>query len=45
MIAAIVCREMKWDWEQFQSQPNWFIDIILAMLREEAEEISRRNKK
>jgi len=36
---------MKWDWERFQSQPNWFIDIILAMLREEAEEISRRNKK
>jgi hypothetical protein len=44
MVAAIICREMKWDWETFQSQPNWFIDVILAMLQEEAAEANRRNK-
>jgi hypothetical protein len=45
MVAALVCREFGWDWNTYQSQPKWFIDIILAMLREEAEESNRRNKK
>jgi hypothetical protein len=43
-VAALVCREFSWTWEEYQSQPKWFIDIILAMLREEAEEAKRRNK-
>jgi hypothetical protein len=44
MIAALICREMKWDWEQYQSQPKWFIDVILSLMQEEAEESNRKAK-
>jgi hypothetical protein len=39
-----VCREYSWDWNTYQEQPKWFIDVILSMLRNEAEEAQRRNK-
>jgi uncharacterized protein YbaP (TraB family) len=45
MVAALVCREFGWDWHTYQNQPNWFIQVVLAMLREEAEESNRRAKK
>jgi hypothetical protein len=45
MIAALVCREFGWDWQTYQEQSKWFIDIVLSMLREETEEGNRKNKK
>jgi hypothetical protein len=44
MVAALVCREMKWDWEQYQSQPSWFITIIVELLKAEAEAINKIKK-
>jgi hypothetical protein len=43
-MAAIICREMHWDWHTYQDQPKWFIDVVLSMLHEEAEEANRRAK-
>jgi hypothetical protein len=40
--AALVCREYGWTWQEYQSQPTWFVKTILSMLREEAEEANRR---
>jgi hypothetical protein len=45
MIAAIVCREMGWTWQEYQEQPVPFIATITAMLNAEAKEVERRNKK
>jgi hypothetical protein len=45
MVAALVCREMKWTWAEYQNEPVWFIAIILDMLRQEAEAVNRRNAK
>lgn len=42
MLAAIVCREMKWDWKQYQRQPAWFIDILVEMFGAESDEIRRK---
>jgi hypothetical protein len=42
---VLVCREFGWTWEEYQDQPTWFINEIMLMLREEAEESDRRNKK
>jgi len=42
MIAALICREMKWTYQEYQNQPSWFIDIIRALLKAESEEIKRR---
>jgi UDP-N-acetylglucosamine--N-acetylmuramyl-(pentapeptide) pyrophosphoryl-undecaprenol N-acetylglucosamine transferase len=35
MLVALICREMKWTYKEFQDQPAWFIDIILEMLQAE----------
>ena len=43
-VAALICREYGWDWHTYQDQPKWFIDVILSMLREEADEANRRAK-
>jgi hypothetical protein len=43
-IAALICREFGWTFEEYQNQPSWFIDIILEMLKAEAEEIKKRMK-
>ena len=34
-IVAILCREMRWDFEQYLSQPLWFIFMLLELLRAE----------
>ena len=44
MVAAIVCREFGWTWQEYESQPNWFIIVIKSYLRHEAEDIRRKNK-
>ena len=35
---------MKWDWHTYDAQPSYFVDIIVKMLRNEAEESQRRSK-
>ena len=45
MVAALLCREMKWTYEEYANQPTWFISTLFSMLRQEAEELNRRNKK
>ena len=44
MIAAIVCREFGWTWQEYESAPNWFITVVKSYLRHEAEESQRKNK-
>jgi hypothetical protein len=43
-VAALICREFGWTFEEYQNQPSWFIDIILEMLKAEGEEIRKRMK-
>lgn len=45
MIAAMVCREMGWTWQEYEAQPAVFIEIIIEMIRAENKEIERRSKK
>jgi hypothetical protein len=35
-IAALICREYGWTWEQYQKQPSWFLDVILELLKAES---------
>ena len=44
MKAALLCREMKWDWHTYRSQPQWFITSLLTMLQNEAEEAKTKGK-
>jgi len=41
MVQAVICREMKWTYEEYLDAPSWFIDMIVDMLQAEA----RANKK
>lgn len=43
-VAALVCREMKWTWEDYANQPAWFIKVVLGMIQHEIEEANRRSK-
>jgi len=36
MVAALLCREMKWTYQEYQAQPAPFIDTILDMLQAES---------
>lgn len=45
MVAAIVCREMKWTLEEFRSQPSWFVAVLVSYLSEEATHLKRQSKK
>lgn len=44
MIMAIICREMKWDYNQYQDAPAWFIEIIIEMIKAEAMESNKKYK-
>jgi hypothetical protein len=37
MLCAVICREFKWTWQEYQEQPAFFIDMIIAMIQAEAE--------
>lgn len=37
MVRAIVCRAMGWTWQEYEEQPNHFIDVIIAMLKAQNE--------
>jgi hypothetical protein len=41
-IAALICREFSWTWQEYENQPSWFIEIILEMLKAEAEEMKKK---
>ena len=44
MQAAIVCREMKWTYEEYRSQPIAFITVLCKLFNAEAENAKRQNK-
>jgi hypothetical protein len=35
---------MKWDYEQFLSQPSWFVAMLLELLQAEEAEAARQNQ-
>ena len=45
MIAALICREMGWTWEEYERQPSWFVKIISEMIRAESEQTEKNAKK
>jgi len=45
MLAAMVCREFKWTWQEYQDQPQVFIDTIVDMMVAEGRENEARQKK
>lgn len=35
---------MKWTWEAYRAQPQWFVTNLLLMLQSEAEEAQKKAK-
>lgn len=44
MIAAIICREMKWTWQEYQEQPAFFVDTLITMLQAESRQVNKELK-
>jgi hypothetical protein len=40
---ALLCREMKWTWDEYQEQPTWFIDILIGLFNAEAKAKNKEN--
>jgi len=40
-----VCREMGWTYEEYCTQPDWFIDTIEVMMKVEGEKSAEQNQK
>jgi hypothetical protein len=36
-LIAILCKEMSWTYEEYLSQPTWFILMLLALFHAEAQ--------
>src|SRR5687768_14615664 len=33
MIAVVICEKMGWRYEDYLSQPNWFIELLIEKIR------------
>lgn len=44
MIAAVLCREFKWTWQEYMAQPQSFIDTITDMLTAESKQQKRQER-
>ena len=44
MVAALICREYGWTYQEYMEQPQTFLLTIISLLDEEARELKRRNK-
>jgi hypothetical protein len=42
-LVAILCREMKWRYEDYLAQPTWFIAMLLELMRAEGNYLKERN--
>lgn len=42
---ALLCREMKWTYEEYCTQPIWLIDALEVMMKVEGEKSQRESKK
>jgi hypothetical protein len=43
-LIAWLCKEMRWTYEEYLSQPTWFILMLLELFRAETQEANRRNQ-
>ena len=43
MVIAKLCREMKWGYEEFLAQPQWFVHMILSLIIEESNKSARQS--
>jgi len=43
--AALICREMGWTWQEYQSQPAFFIKVVHEMLKAEGYHARQRMNK
>ncbi|MFA5080304.1 MAG: hypothetical protein WC472_01625 [Candidatus Paceibacterota bacterium] len=44
MRTALLCREMKYTWEEYQNSPAPFIDNLIMMFNAEADQQKRANE-
>jgi len=45
MIAVILCKKMKWTFQEYEEQPEWFITALLISENEKAIERNRQIKR
>lgn len=41
MHIAVICQEMKWTYDEYMSQPTWFIEMIAAKMNEDGKQMKK----
>lgn len=45
MIAVVICEKMGWRYEDYLSQPNWFVELLIEKIRIDAKKEKEANRK
>jgi hypothetical protein len=45
MSMAVLCREMGWTFQEYMSQPTWFIHMLVAYMQAESNYREKQSKK
>lgn len=45
MPLVVLCREMKWTWQEALDQPQWLIASLLGYMQAEADYYKKKSKK
>jgi len=45
MLIVVICQEYGWTYEQYMSQPFWFIRLVQEKMSRDSKERNRANKK
>jgi len=45
MQVVAICQELGWTYEEYQNQPEWFVDLLKDKLDIDAEESRKASKK
>jgi hypothetical protein len=41
---TILCREMKWTYEEYSAQPTWLVQSLIALMQAEGEHYKNKQK-
>jgi hypothetical protein len=44
MVHAMLVREMKWTWQEYQDQPTWLIHELIAYMSAESQHRKSQSK-
>lgn len=45
LLAASVCQEFGWTYQEYMNTPKWFVDLIVEKMMRDAKELEIKSKR